>query len=814
MDVISGKSDEGKLLSETDEARTIINLFQTYDKEEEFVRNEQVKRWRKHMHYWDGFQYLAWDESAGDWKTPSDIAREDPENLTHDIDPALYAKVVNIYKANGEIFIGALSSGTPQVRFFPKDADDHEDIVTARGKSKIAELIQRHNRARLLLMKSLFILYNQGMVCCYNENKADYRFGTVKEPEYGDVPVTDKTAHCPNCGFPINSERVDGHIPPPSPTPGPQGPPAGAPAGLLPASLPPPPDQAAMGGEGTGPEAGLEAGLESGLENMGEELPPDMMSPDMGAATCPQCGSPIDTPEIEHSQDFENRQIGYTTSPKTRECLEIYGPLNVRIPAWVRDQASTPYLNLETEEHVALLREVYPELHDKIVSTAYPDTYEKESRVPSVYKHDFPRNQVTVSRVWFRPWALNILGADDPDRKALKAKYPDGFYCVILNKDIVAEIVPDKLDDHWTISEQPLAETLHADPIGSPAIPMQDITNELANLTLETIEFGIPEVFADTRVLDFESYHHQEARPGQISPASAPAGQRLSDGFHEVKAGTLSREVEYFADRIQQSTQFVMGTYPSIYGGTQEGGSGTAREYELSKASALQRLSSTWTIVQEWWCQIMKKAVESFVKNMKEDESYVTSKGSNFINVWIRQSEMSGETGEVEPEISETFPISWTQKRDVIMNLMQMGSEDINAVIRHPENAGMVASIIGVSGLYIPGDDDRNKQLAEIAELIVAEPQQVPPSPENPMGLIPSVPAEQDLDDHEIEADISKAWLKSEVGMDAKKNNPAGWANVMAHLKMHISFLAILAPSPEEANGKAEKESEMTDQQG
>jgi hypothetical protein len=795
MDVISGKADEQKLLYETELARTVLSLYQSYDKEEEFVRNEQVKKWRKHMHYWDGYQYLAWDESSNDWKTPSDIAREDPENLTHDIDPALYAKVVNIYKANGEIFIGALSSGTPQVRFFPKDADDQEDVMAAKGHTKIAELIQRQNRARLLLMKSLFILYNQGMVACYNENKADYRFGSVKEPEYGDVPVTDKSSYCPSCGIQLDTQRLDGHLAP------------------EPASLPP--GQSAPLPDGGVPEASGEGPVEDageGIEYPQEQLEPPTMQ-------CPNCGMNV-TPETDQQHTMENRQIGYTSSPRTRECLEIYGPLNVKVPAWVKDQASTPYLSLETEEHVGLLREIYPELHDRIVSTAYPDTYEKESRIPSVYGADFPRNQVTVSRVWFRPWAYNVLAKDDAGRKALKQKYPEGFYCVILNKDLVAEIVADKLDDHWTISEQPLSETLHANPIGDPAIPMQDITNELANLTLETIEFGIPEVFADSTVLDFESYTHQEARPGQISPAKAPAGGRLSDGFHEVKAGTLSREVEYFADRIQQSTQFVMGTYPSIYGGTQEGGSGTAREYELSKASALQRLSSTWTIVQEWWCQILKKSVKSFIENMKDDESFVTSKGSNFINVWIRQSELSGEVGDVEPEISETFPVSWTQRRDVILNLMQMANEDVNTVIRHPENAGLVASIIGVSGLYIPGDDSRNKQLAEIAELIVSEPQQVPPSAENPTGLIPSIQVEPELDDHDVESQICKSWLRSEVGMDAKKNNPAGWANVMAHLKMHLFFLAMMAPAPEEGDGSdgdgkdsEDSKDQMSDQQ-
>src|SRR5207247_1009146 len=103
-----------------------------------------------------------------------------------DIDPALYAKVINVYKATGEVYIGALTSSTPNVRFFPKDADDQEDVVSAKAHSRISELIARHNKAQMLLMKSVFILYNQGLVACYNENKSDTRFGQVEIPIFED----------------------------------------------------------------------------------------------------------------------------------------------------------------------------------------------------------------------------------------------------------------------------------------------------------------------------------------------------------------------------------------------------------------------------------------------------------------------------------------------------------------------------------------------------------------------------------------------------------------------------------------------------
>lgn len=741
-------------LNDTDEAITLLSIIQDYDRKEEFARQEILKKCRKHLNYWNGQQYLAWDETANDWKTSDDIINEDP---TNDIDPALHAKTVNVYKAHGEILIAALTAGLPAVRFFPSDADVAEDVTSARAQSRIAELIQKQNHARILLMRALFILYNQGMVACYNENKSDFRFGSIKKPVYSDVPVIQQQSYCPSCG----------------------------------ADMP---------------------GMGQGMMDQGQmqsQMPPEVQG-QMQMQTCPSCQQQV-TPETDVNQTTQRQLTDYTEEPKNRECLEIYGPLNVKIPVWARDQFSTPYVILETEEHVALMREIYPELADKISGGNYAATYDQEARIPSHYKANSPDDLLTVQRVWLRAWAYNSFA--DPEKiQLLKQKYPDGAYVVILNRNLVAEIAADRLDEHWTISEQPLSEVLQAEPIGSPMVPLQDITNELVNLTLETIEFGIPETFADPRTLDFESYPRQEARPGQISEATAPGGQGLSAGFHEIKAATLSREVEPFAERITTSAQFVMGSYPSVYGGAGESRGGTAKEYEMSRASALQRLSSTWIIVQEWWGKVLAKAVRSYVKNMKEDTKFVQAKGSTFLNVWIRKSELSGDV-EMEPEISEAFPVSWTQKRDIFLELIRMGnkSPDVQQVVRHPENASLIATVVGVPELYIPGDDDRNKQLYEIAQMITAQPQQVP----GPAGFISSVPVTPEVDNHAIEAEICKSWMKSEVGLDAKVNNPAGYANVLAHLKEHQFFLQqqqqMQAQSQQAAPSKEGDQGQITD---
>ena len=76
----------------------------------------------------------------------------------------------------------------------------------------------------------------------------------------------------------------------------------------------------------------------------------------------------------------------------------------------------------------------------------------------------------------------------------------------------------------------------------------------------------------------------------------------------------------------------------------------------------------------------MGKSVKSYAKNMLGDENFVKAQGSNFMNVWIKKVELTGKIGDIVPEVSETLPVSWTQKRDILLNLMNMKDPNIGMV--------------------------------------------------------------------------------------------------------------------------------------
>jgi hypothetical protein len=190
-----------------------------------------------------------------------------------------------------------------------------------------------------------------------------------------------------------------------------------------------------------------------------------------------------------------------------------------------------------------------------------------------------------------------------------------------------------------------------------------------------------------------------------------------------------------------------------------------------------------------------------YIKEVKDDEKQVQrDELGNFINVFIRKAELEGKIGSVELEANENLPITWNQQKDSIMELFKMNNEMLMGTLMTPENIPFIKRAIGLTDYVIPGEDDRQKQYEEIQQLINSEPIQQPPDPmmeqqamqmgqpPPPPVEVPSVEADMDVDNHELEADICRRWLVSEVGRLAKLENPMGYKNVLLHMKMHLDI--------------------------
>lgn len=729
-------------IEETEIFRLVKIVVDHFDKEDQPTRDMQIRTAKKLKYYWDGIHNIYWSEVAHDWRV---FGLEQSQNNTYG---EYYDKNVNVFRAYLESIIAALSVSVPAIKCAPDDADNALDISTAKAGDKIAELISKHNDVILLWLHALFVYCTEGMVACYNYTKEDDSYGTVSIPKHEQGELEQNIPTCPIC-------KTD--LPDP----------------LL---------------------TRLEKDeFDPGTDDV--EIQDLLMQDKM---LCDACVELVD-PEYRTEKIIVDRIVGTTEEPKARQCLEVYGLLYVKVPNYARKQEDCPYLIFSYETHYTNVLARYPDLWDRsdkkpkfsTSGSSARDIYGRWGRQSTQSTEENFRNNPTVRNVWLRPSSFYVLGEDV---KKIQKKFPNGAKVVIIN-DTVAEVVNESLDDHWTLTHNPLSDYLHHDPLGLLLTSIQDITTELVSLTLQTIEHGIPQTFADPAVLNFNEYAQTEVSPGAIFPAKPQTGQSIGNAFYEVKTATLSGEVLPFMEKVQEAGQLVSGALPSLFGGAAPNSSKTAAQYAMSRAQALQRLQTPWKVLSYWWKEIYGKVIPAFIKDMKNDERFVSkSEAGNFVNVFIRKAEAEGgKIGSVELEASEQLPATWAQKKDVIMQLLQSGNPVVMQALISPENLNLLSDALGLADFVLPGQDDRQKQYEEIQMLIASEPLD---------EMTPSVEIEPAVDNHEIEADICRAWLISDAGRLSKIENPAGYRNVLLHLQQHVTYhQQMMMPSPEAVQG-------------
>ena len=492
---------------------------------------------------------------------------------------------------------------------------------------------------------------------------------------------------------------------------------------------------------------------------------------------CPDCSSPLKHEEGEMGE--MPVETGKETVNKGMAKISVKGTLNVKIPTYAFDQEACGYLIDYSDQHYAYLRHLYPSIRSEI-SMQTSDTFERIARTPSLgraYADDNTNSLLTLKMIWLRPWMFDSLEEDKAEE--LKNEFPDGVYFAVIDqtKPLVADIRKEALDDCWTIAKGDLSRSVHGDPLSKPLVPLQDLENMVTNLLVESLEHSVPSTFADSEVLDFETYSQQEVAPGAIYPTKlAMNGQkRLEDYFFTLKTSTLPKEGVDFGQIVESKSQFVVGAFPSIFGGPQSSGSKTLGEYQESRNYALQRLSIPYQMLYFWWADTIHKCVNIYISSMISDEkhSVKTSEG-RFENISILQEDFSqGRFMLLLPESAIDLPVSFSQKRSTLSQIIQLNNEALNMFLFSPENKMITLRYLGLEELSDLDINQTTKQLSELDDLF--------------KGM--EVHIEPELDDHEIHLRIMKSVLSGPYGQDQKKNNPEGYELAMMHAKEHYEFL-------------------------
>jgi hypothetical protein len=787
--------------------RRVVQQFST---ESESTRRQEIRRIKQAHQFWRGLQYLWWSERDQNWHLPFEQKLTDGSSIE---DLPRYEFVTNIYQAFGLSIVSVLSQDVPRVRFFPSSAQAEEDVSAAKAATEVAQLVERNNRIGNLIVDEAFNLWTDGKVGAYVRFVVDgQRFGFHPETEIAarEVKIGDDVYICPNCG----TDMECGGLPP-------------------------------LSHDGARSVAAGEASLAQEKAGASSRTPQE--------ATCTACGA------LLTSENFVAAETVTVPSAQTRvrvpngqEVITIVGGLELKTPPWAGEMHEYPYLQWNMEVHQARLRAAYPHAADKIGSPVATGSqeYERLARLaqsqggPLTEGGDFNINLITFQRTWLRPWAFFALD-DKSLRDELLQLFPDGAY-VAFAGDSYCESRNENMDDHWRVLHALPGDGSSGRPaLGDALISVQERFNTLSNLQIETYEYGIPPIYADSEVLDFDALQNQTAEPGAHYPARSKPGQSLAAGFFQPAPAEVPPDLaEHAANLMGPVAQFLTGAFPALFGGAMANND-TAAGYAMARDQAMGRIGLVWRRMKFFHADVMLLAVDCFRRNRPNDvEVTLLGAGAAFESRWIRLADLKGNLFSY-PETDEQYPTLWSQQRGVLLQLLGSPDPEMQAVLSHPENLALVKRLIGLEELVIPDEESRTKQYREIAQLVAEVPvaqaflpvpqatrtsnQPIPAQNAHSMGsishvssaspnqtnsadvsssnnaqngpvagigrnacateMLPSIMPDEFADNHRVELEACMRWFSSDAGQVAKIEAPAGYANVRAHAMLHKSYL-------------------------
>lgn len=529
----------------------------------------------------------------------------------------------------------------------------------------------------------------------------------------------------------------------------------------------------------------------------------------------------------------------WTEIPKTRQRVEILSPREVHADSRAERLEDTPYLVRHCLRSRAWLMARYPEYAERFEQET--EGYADAEDPNAAWQHgergegsgdDTGSGWINVRYCWIQNWALRDRQGLDPEKDAvfarLREEFPSGAHLLIVGRDLVYAR-DERLLDHWTRFERSIEEGANPPAQGRQTMESADMENEAVNAMVDIVKHAVPSLFSVGSVVDPEEFASAPLLAGQWHRTSEPPpGKSLGESFYQPQGTRLPDGIEHVLGYLKTTSEKLSGDLPSIMGAPNQGGSKTLGEWMDSKAQATKRLDITYFDLADFKAQTMGKAVALYFdaisrpdgNGMIYDRKTVEKQGSEYVNVWIRHSQLQGRVGDVTPEAVRGVPLSIHEQRRLVLELASQPSPLSETLLSDPGNLGEAVRLLGLSSMAIPHADATDKQNAEIQELLKSKPEMTVDERTGKMvpaldkeGIPQSTIPPHDTDYHEIEAEAIRKWASSLPGRVAFEESPEGFMNVMFHYAQHAAIIS-RHNAQAQASGVPPQESERLSSQG
>jgi hypothetical protein len=312
-------------------------------------------------------------------------------------------------------------------------------------------------------------------------------------------------------------------------------------------------------------------------------------------------------------------------------------------------------------------------------------------------------------------------------------------------------------------------------------LEIQDIINDTYNLMVATLERGMPAHAMDPDIIDPEQMR-SENRQLEVVWSKAGAGRNISDGIASIRSADFPTGAMPLLDNFDMIIQHHTGLLPPAWGG--QSGNKTAQQADADLKQSLMQLSvhgefaaAAWVDTKEKALRLWEKYATEPMQRAGETLDFDVLRGGN----WYFKSEPG-------------MPMSWAERQSRLELVIGQNPQMATSLgLDSATNSAAMRDYIipGMNDLEIPGENQRNRQMKIIRQLLQQPPNTGPDGQQHS-----AIQPDPLLDDPQTDGEIIRQWL-IDAGMKEQEQNPQGWQHVYLYLQdMKQMGMQMQAPPP------------------
>lgn len=474
--------------------------------------------------------------------------------------------------------------------------------------------------------------------------------------------------------------------------------------------------------------------------------------------------------------------------------LHLYTVLEVEHPYMVKSLDECPYLKCEVMRSKWDLLAAYagddptkpgpleqyrdgePPDDDANASSNTAAEARESVATPSGTGRQKRKDQWRFREYWFDPFLYEAV-ADPAARRIFKTQYADGLYMAKVGS-VTVKIDNKKLTDEWAVCRTGRGEKIVEDAISSDAVPYQRALDDLVNMAQETVLRAIAQTIVDSQLIDREAMKSKEPIPGELILTALPVDGDISKRVYQIPGARVSDQLAPLTEQIRAFWQDNTGIRPELSGGgapTQ-----TYREAKQRKDQALMQLSPQAQEMQYFWQHVGENGVKMRAKfgsgTIKSSRPGAYGAETDVVDMAQLQ------TGGWHCEADDNFPMSSADRFDKMWALLKEFPPEVQQQlsIMDPINLEQTLELLQIPGYESVVEDHKRKTLADVSQLLAAQPVDGPPGPDGQPGPKQSSLPVDPYDNHDFVSKFVQVWMVSKTGQKEKNTRPQGFANVEA----------------------------------